>query len=59
MFREKLDSENCLIEWRQMAHGGDDQDVWAIDDIIIRDVSVIKSIKRTYHVKYVKTKMCT
>ena len=41
-----------------MAHGGDDQDVWAIDDIIIRDVSVIKSIKRTYHVKYVKTKVC-
>ncbi|CAF0939143.1 unnamed protein product [Adineta ricciae] len=57
VFREKLDSENCLIEWRQMAHGGDDQDVWAIDDIIIRDVSVIKSIKRPYHVKTFQTKL--
>jgi len=44
-------SENCLIEWRQMTHGGDNQDVWAIDDILIRDVVSTKLIKRTVHVK--------
>jgi hypothetical protein len=51
LFKEKMASENCLIEWRQMTHGGDNQDVWAIDDILIRDLVSTKLIKRTLHVK--------
>lgn len=52
LFEEKIESENCLIEWRQMTHGGDNQDVWAIDDIIIRDVISAKTTKRNLHIKY-------
>jgi hypothetical protein len=51
LFEEKTKSENCMIEWRQMTHGGDNQDVWAIDDITIRDVISTKSIKRNLHIK--------
>ncbi|CAF0744576.1 unnamed protein product [Adineta steineri] len=57
LFKEKMESENCLIEWRQMIHGGDNQDVWAIDDIIIRDVISTKSIKKNAHVKTFQTKL--
>lgn len=51
LFDEKPLVENCLVEWRQMTHGGDNQDVWAIDDIHIRDLIAPKSIKRPSNVK--------
>ena len=40
-----------------MTHGGDNQDVWAIDDITIREVPSAKSIKRNLHVKTFQTKL--
>ena len=46
-----------MIEWRQMTHGGDNQDVWAIDDITIREIPSTKSIKRNLHVKTFQTKL--
>ena len=52
IFNEKLESDNCLIEWRQMNHGGDNQDVWAIDDISIREIPSLKTIKRNLNTKY-------
>lgn len=51
-----MNNNNCMIEWRQMTHGGDNQDVWAIDDIIIREIPSAKSIKRNLHVKTYQTK---
>ena len=51
LFDKKKESENCMIEWRQMTHGGDNQDVWAIDDITIREVISTKLIKRNLHIK--------
>lgn len=55
LFEEKVESEQCLIEWRQIVHSGENQDVWAIDDITIRDVISKKSIKKITPVKYVRT----
>jgi hypothetical protein len=40
-----------------MTHGGDNQDVWAIDEIKIRDVISTKLIKRNLHVKHFQTKL--
>lgn len=40
-----------------MIHGGDNQDVWAIDDINIRDVISTKLIKRNLHIKTFQTKL--
>jgi hypothetical protein len=40
-----------------MTHGGDNQDVWAIDEIKIRDVISTKLIKRNLHVKNFQTKL--
>ncbi|CAF4418864.1 unnamed protein product, partial [Rotaria sp. Silwood2] len=57
LFEEKVENENCLIEWRQMTHGGNNQDVWAIDDITIRDVISKKLIKKSLHVKNFQTKL--
>jgi len=57
LFDKKPDNENCLIEWRQMTHGGDNQDVWAIDDITIRDVISPKLIPRNLHLKTFQTKL--
>jgi hypothetical protein len=57
LFTKKPDNENCLIEWRQMTHRGDNQDVWAIDDITIRDVIPTKSIPKNLHVKNYQTKL--
>lgn len=48
-----MENENCIIEWRQPTHGGDNQDVWAIDDITIRDTVSKKSIKKSLSTKYV------
>jgi hypothetical protein len=57
LFEKKLNNDNCMIEWRQMIHGGDNQDVWAIDDITIRDVISTKLIKKNLHVKNFQTKL--
>ena len=40
-----------------MTHGGDNQDVWAIDDITIRDIFSSKLIKRNLHLKTFQTKL--
>ena len=53
LFEESMESENCLIEWRQMTHSGDNQDVWAIDDITIRNIVSKKLIKKNLHVQCV------
>ncbi len=57
LFEKKIENNNCLIEWRQMIHGGDNQDVWAIDDINIRDVIPTRLIKRNLHIKTFQTKL--
>lgn len=57
IFEKNSTSDNCLIEWRQMTHGGDNQDVWAIDDITIREIPSAKSIKQNLHVKTFETKL--
>lgn len=51
LFKDKPDQDQCLVEWRQMNHAGDNQDVWAIDDIRIRDVPTAKAMKKQLHVK--------
>lgn len=38
-------------------HGGDNQDVWAIDDITIHEIPSTKLIKRNLHVKTYQTKL--
>ncbi len=55
LFEKKFDdnNNNCLIEWRQMTHGGDNQDVWAIDDITIRDIIPRKFIEKNFHRKLI------
>ena len=42
LFNETAESDNCLVEWRQMTHSGENQDVWAIDGITIRDLPHLK-----------------
>lgn len=41
-----------------MSHGGDNQDVWAIDDISIREIPSLKTIKRNLNTKYQTISMC-
>ncbi|CAF1574185.1 unnamed protein product [Rotaria magnacalcarata] len=57
LFDEKVESENCLIEWRQMIHSGENQDVWAIDDITIRDVISKTLIEKSVPVKTFQLKL--
>jgi len=57
LFESQPSNSHCFVEWRQMSYGIDNQDVWAIDDITIRDVPSTKQIKRNLHLKTYKSKL--